>query len=289
MSAKESFWWYITLEGDLENEEDLSALGELSGSIGSEIQEFPGKIALKAYYRTTHDLGFWMERVQGIISPWPGIRIVDMGRIENRQWHTAWKEAFPPLEVGRRFIVMAPWHRGNEPEGKMPLYIYPGSAFGTGYHESTQIALELLENFIKPGMIVADVGTGSGILAIASSKLGAKEVLARDVDPAVLSEVRENLLLNAISEDKVRVETGDLLHGFHGKIDILCANIVFDPLASMMPMVPDVLHEDGYAVFSGLTFREKESFMKILAAEGFYPAREITKGEWWGVAASRTP
>lgn len=289
MSVKESFWWYITLEGDLENEEDLSALGELSGSIGSEIQEFPGRIALKAYYRTTHDLGFWMERVQGIITPWPGIRMVDMGRIENRQWHTVWKEAFPPLEVGRRFIVMAPWHRGNEPEGKTPLYIYPGSAFGTGYHESTQIALELLEDIVKPGMIVVDVGTGSGILAIASVKLGAKEVRARDLDPAVLSEVRENLLLNDISEEKVRVETGDLLNGFEGPVDILCANIVFDPLASMVPMISGVLSRDGYAVFSGLTFKEKEAFMEILSAEGLYPVREVVKGDWWGVTASRTP
>jgi len=289
MSTKEGFWWYITLEGDLENEEDLSALGELSGSIGSEIIEFPGKIALKAYYRTTHDLGFWMERVQGIISPWPGIRMVDMGRIENRQWHTAWKEAFPPLEVGRKFIVMAPWHRGNEPEGKIPLYIYPGSAFGTGYHESTQIALELLEDIVRSGMIVLDVGTGSGILAIASSKLGAKEVRARDLDPAVIPEVRENLLLNAISEDKVIVEAGDLLHGFVGKVDLLCANIVFDPLASMLPMISGVLANEGYAIFSGLTLKEKEGFLIILSAEGLYPAREITKGEWWGVAASRTP
>lgn len=289
MSVKEGFWWYITLEGNLENEEDLSALGELSGSIGSEIQELPGKIALKAYYRTTHDLGFWIERVQGIIFPWAGIRIVDMGRIENRQWHTAWKEAFPPLEVGRNFIVMAPWHRGNEPEGKMPLYIYPGSAFGTGYHESTQIALELIEDIVKPGMIVVDVGTGSGILAIASAKLGAKEVRARDLDPAVLPEVRENLRLNEIGEDKVIVETGDLLHGFSGKVDLLSANIVFDPLASMMPMVPDVISEDGYAVFSGLTFKEKEAFLGTLSASGLSPAIEIRKGDWWGVAASRTP
>ena len=289
MSVKEGFWWYITLEGDLENEEDLSALGELSGSIGSEIQEFPGRIALKAYYRTTHDLGFWMERVQGIISPWPGIKVIDMGRIENRQWHTAWKEAFPPLEVGRSFIVMAPWHRGNEPEGKMPLYIYPGSAFGTGYHESTQIALELIEDIVKPGMIVVDVGTGSGILAIASAKLGAREVRARDLDPAVLPEVRENLRLNEIGEDKVIVETGDLLHGFGGKVDLLSANIVFDPLSFMMPMVGGVISRDGYAVFSGLTFKEKEAFLEILSASGLYPVREIRKGDWWGVAASRTP
>jgi len=287
MSSKESFWWYITLEGDLDNEEDLSSLGELSGSIGSEIQELSGRIALKAYFRTTHDLGFWMERVQGIIDPWPGIRIADMGRIENRQWHTAWKEAFPPLEVGKNFIVMAPWHRGNEPDGKTPLYIYPGSAFGTGYHESTQIALELLEDLVKTGMRVLDVGTGSGILAIASSRLGAGRVTARDFDPAVLPEVRENMLLNSIGAEQMEVETGDLLSGFDGKVDILCANIVFDPLASMIPLVLNVLETGGRAVFSGLTYRERDPFIEVLSLGGLSPVREIRKGEWWGVAASR--
>ncbi len=289
MSAKEGFWWYITLEGNLENEEDLSALADLSGSIGSEIQENSGRVALKAYYRTTQDLGAWIERVQGIISPWPGIRIVDMGRIENKQWHTAWKEAFPPLRVGRHFIVMAPWHRGNEPLETVPLYIFPGSAFGTGYHESTQIALELLEEYVKPGMSVVDVGAGSGILSIASIKLGAETVQARDHDPAVLPEVRENLRLNEIGEEKVVVVTGDLLNGFEGTVDLVCANIVFDPLASMLPLVTTVLSDEGVAVFSGLTFSERDTFIALLSGAGLSPVKETRKGEWWGVAAARTP
>ncbi|HPD97116.1 MAG TPA: 50S ribosomal protein L11 methyltransferase [Synergistales bacterium] len=289
MSSNEGFWWYITIEGDSESEEDLVSLGELSGSIGSEMQELPGKVALKAYYRNTRDLGSWMERVQEVISPWPGVRIADMGRIENRQWHTAWKEAFPPLPVGDNFIVMAPWHRGNEPEGKIPVYIYPGSAFGTGYHESTQIALELLEKTVKPGLSVADIGTGSGILSIASALLGAGQVLARDNDPAIINEVRENLRLNDISPEKVLVQTGDLLAGVSGKYGIICANIVFDPLASMLPSVPSLLEEGGVAVFSGLTLKERDPFLVEVSSAGLSPVTELTKGDWWGVAASRTP
>ena len=77
----EGFWWYITLEGQEGNEDDMSALADLSGSIGSEIRELPGKIAVKAYFRTTRDLGFWVGRVQDVISPWPWVKIVDMGRI----------------------------------------------------------------------------------------------------------------------------------------------------------------------------------------------------------------
>ena len=285
----EGFWWYITLEGQDGNEDDLSALADLSGSIGSEIKELPGRIAVKAYYRNTRDLGFWIGRVQEVINPWPGVKIVDMGRIENRQWHTAWKEAFPPLEVGRSIVVMAPWHKGKELQGRIPLYIYPGSAFGTGYHESTQVALELLEDTVKPGMKVIDVGTGSGILAVASLKMGATGVIATDNDPAVIPEIRENLRLNGIPDGVVDIRTGDLLRGIVETADLVCANIVFDPLTLMMPEIPKVLPVGGRAVFSGLTVKERERFLETLTLGGLLPSIEAEKGDWWGVAASRTP
>ena len=285
----EGFWWYITLEGQDGNEDDLSALADLSGSIGSEIRELPGRIAVKAYYRNTRDLGFWIGRVQEVINPWPGVKIVDMGRIENRQWHTAWKEAFPPLEVGRSIVVMAPWHKGKELQGRIPLYIYPGSAFGTGYHESTQVALELLEDTVKPGMKVIDVGTGSGILAVASLKMGAAGVIATDNDPAVIPEIRENLRLNGIPDGVVDIRTGDLLRGIVETADLVCANIVFDPLTVMMPEIPKVLPVGGKAVFSGLTVKERERFLETLSLGGLLPSSEAEKGDWWGVAASRTP
>lgn len=285
----EGFWWYITLEGQDGNEDDLSALADLSGSIGSEIKELPGRIAVKAYYRNTRDLGFWIGRVQEVINPWPGVKIVDMGRIENRQWHTAWKEAFPPLEVGRSIVVMAPWHKGKELQGRIPLYIYPGSAFGTGYHESTQVALELLEDTVKPGMKVIDVGTGSGILAVASLKMGAAGVIATDNDPAVIPEIRENLRLNGIPDGVVDIRTGDLLRGIVETADLVCANIVFDPLTLMMPEIPKVLPVGGRAVFSGLTVKERERFLETLTLGGLLPSSEAEKGDWWGVAASRTP
>lgn len=285
----EGFWWYITLEGQDGNEDDLSALADLSGSIGSEIKELPGRIAVKAYYRNTRDLGFWIGRVQEVINPWPGVKIVDMGRIENRQWHTAWKEAFPPLEVGRSIVVMAPWHKGKELQGRIPLYIYPGSAFGTGYHESTQVALELLEDTVKPGMKVIDVGTGSGILAVASLKMGAAGVIATDNDSAVIPEIRENLRLNGIPDGVVDIRTGDLLRGIVETADLVCANIVFDPLTLMMPEIPKVLPVGGRAVFSGLTVKERERFLETLTLGGLLPSIEAEKGDWWGVAASRTP
>lgn len=287
MTKGDSFWWYITLEATLELEEVLSSLADLSGGIGSEEHESSGSVRMRIYYRTFQDLGYWLEELNRYLGSWPGVSVVDMGKIENRQWHTEWKEAFPPLPVGERFVVLAPWHRGSEPQDRIPLYIYPGSAFGTGYHESTQIALSLLEKYMRPDFDVADIGTGSGILFIGAVRLGARHVYARDLDPAVLDEVLNNMELNGVYKEDVDLQEGDLLKGFHETVDILMANIVIEPLLTMLPSVPAALKEDGIAIFSGLLLKEKETFIKALKETGLEIIDDVACNDWWGVAVTK--
>ncbi|MFP4481795.1 MAG: 50S ribosomal protein L11 methyltransferase [Thermovirgaceae bacterium] len=287
MGRVTGYWWYITVEMEDGNEETLLSLAELSGSIGSEFIETSGKSVLKSYYRSTRDLEYWLGRVQEAIGPWGTVNIVDMGKIENRSWHKTWKDAFPPLEVGESLVVMAPWHEKSYKGNRTCLLIYPGSAFGTGYHESTQIALELIERHVTKGGTAVDIGTGSGILAVALVKAGAGKVYARDFDPAVLAEARENLRLNGIEENIVILEEGDLLKGFTGSVDFLTANIVFDPLLKLLPEIGRVLSPDGVALFSGLSLKERGDFLKALEENGLFPSDEIKKGDWWGVTATR--
>lgn len=283
-SSAESFWWYVTLEGRPGSEEVLASLADMSGSIGSEETAGESSVLLRAYFRSSQDLGFWLERLGGALSPWPEVRIADMGKIENKQWHTDWKEAFPPLAVGEGLVVLAPWHKGNEPEGRMPLYIYPGSAFGTGYHESTQIVLTLLERTVAPEITAADIGAGSGILSIAAVKLGARHVRARDLDPAVLSEISHNLGLNEIPAETVDLEEGNLLDGMDEIVDLLMANIIIEPLLEMLPNVPACLKDGGRALFSGLLVKERGRFCAALEETGLRVVDELSLGDWWGVA-----
>lgn len=285
MATSESYWWYITLETKAGDDEMLVSLAELCGSIGAEIQDLPLSVRSRLFFRSDKDLAHWLGEVNDVLESWPGVVVVDMGRVDNRPWHREWKEAFPPLPVGKGLVVLAPWHSGSEPVGRLPLYIHPKSAFGTGYHESTQLALEFLERYLQKGMSVADIGTGSGILAIAAAKLGASHVLARDLDPSVIVEVRENCALNGLSEREVEVGEGDLLKGVDGLFDLLTANILFEPLVQMLPDLPRVLRPGARALFAGLSLRDRAPFREVLSRQGLVEIDEKTKGEWWGVVA----
>jgi Ribosomal protein L11 methylase len=289
----ESYWWYITVllrcdgVAPEENEEVLYSAAEISGSIGTEVQELPDGVRMRIYYRSDRELSHWRERLIDALSQWPEVRLEDMGKIENQQWSRQSEDAFPPLAVGDGFVVLAPWHRGTEPEDRVPLYINPGSAFGTGYHESTQTALHLFERRFggaAPRRTI-DVGTGSGILSVAACKSGAEFVRARDIDPAVLDEAAANFALNGIPSGRIQLETGDLLSGVEEVYDLLFANILLDPLLAMLPFVPRVLAPGGTAIFSGMTANERGTFLEALERTGLTVVDEMTKEEWWGVAA----
>lgn len=285
----DSYWWYITVAAQEEQEEILHSLAEISGGIGSELQELPKGARVRIYYRSDREISHWRENLLIAMEPWSGIRVEDIGKIENQQWNVRCEEAFPPLSIGENLVVLAPWHKGEEPREKIPLYINPGSAFGTGYHESTQIALELLEKHLRKGSSVLDLGTGSGILSIAAYKMGASLICARDIDPVAIDEVRHNLGLNAILEGAITLEVADLLAGFNRQTDALIANILFDVLIPMLPDVKNILAPGGIAYFSGLILPERERFLEAMASAGLTPLDERSKEEWWGVAAKVTP
>lgn len=280
------FWWYITIKSS-ESEDMLMSLANVAECIGSEVQNLPnGSTRLRAYFRNNEDISYWQDRLLEAAENMCPIEIEDAGKIENQPWHTVVKEAFPPLPVGKNLVVLAPWHEDkiDKKNKTIPLFINPGSAFGTGYHESTQIALTLLEKYIKRGVKTADIGTGSGILTIAAIKLGASFSNAVDIDATVLEEVANNLELNGISKNKVSLKLGDLLKDFTETADLLMANILLNPLTTMLPSVPSVIGKDGMAIFSGMLEKEKPIFLEALARANMEVVDECVKGEWWGVA-----
>ena len=282
-----NFWWSIELEADEQDaaEEALLTVADLSGSIGSELFEEEGKIILRAAYHSSQNLSHWLSVLENMLPNFPAVRVRAHDKIENRPWHTEHLDAFPPLAVGVNLIVMAPWHKGKEPVGKLPLYIYPSSAFGTGYHESTQIALSLVERFVKSGDTVVDIGTGSGVLFIAALKLGATNAVARDIDPTTIAEALRNVGLNGLPLDACDLRVGDLLKGIDIRADILTANILLEPNLRLLDEVKNVLKTSAVAIFSGMTVQERVIFLPALSGSGLSLVAELTKGDWWGCAA----
>lgn len=288
------FWWSVEFEAESGGdgnknpawtEERLFDLAALSGAMGSELVEEGSGLVLRAAYRSSREIGALLAELRELLADFPGIALRAHGKVEDRPWHTQHLEAFPPLEAGRELVVMAPWHRDSAPEGRTPILIYPASAFGTGYHESTRIALELLEEAVRKDDTIVDVGTGTGILFIAALKLGAAHAVARDLDPATLGEVRRNMELNGLPPILCDLAAGDLLKGVEADADLLTANILLEPNLALLPDVLRVLKPTGAAIFSGMTLSERDTFLSALPAAGLTVERELRLGDWWGCRA----
>ncbi|MBR1657705.1 MAG: 50S ribosomal protein L11 methyltransferase [Synergistaceae bacterium] len=298
-TKKNYFWWIVELSVPSavynlhHNEERLSTIAALTDAMGSEIftePDFYGneRLFLRASYSGALGIDDVIYMLQFILEDnnFFGIEITRCYKIENQAWDTQHYDAFPPLPVGKGLIVMAPWHEDEEiPDGRMPIYIYPASAFGTGYHESTQIALSLLEEIVRTGDTILDVGTGTGILFITALKLGADKAIARDIDPDTLTEARRNMNLNGINPKVCELSEGDLLKGFSGQVNILTANILLNPNITLLPDVKRVLKPKGFAIFSGMTKIESSMFISVLETSKLEIEREIRIGDWWGCRA----
>lgn len=293
------YWWIVELSvpctsyNRQHNEERLSTIAALTDSTGSEIfteLDFFGneRLFLRTSYSGNLGIDDVIYKLQFILEDnnFSGIEISRCYKIENQAWNTQHYDAFPPLPVGKGLVVMAPWHEDEEIQGgRMPIYIYPASAFGTGYHESTQIAMALIEEIVRTGDTILDVGTGTGILFITALKLGAGKAIARDIDPDTLTEAKRNMNLNGINPKVCELSVGDLLKGFSGQVNILTANILLNPNITLLPDVKRVLKPKGFAVFSGMTRVESSMFISVLESSGLEIEREMRIGDWWGCRA----
>ena len=135
--------------------------------------------------------------------------------IKDENWMAAWKDQYKPLQIGKQLMIIPAWLENKFP-GKLPILINPGMAFGTGTHPTTQLCLEMIEDFIQPGQTMFDIGCGSGILSIAAIRLGAERIIAVDIDPASVASTQENCALNKI-ESQVEIAQGsaDLIMSGH--------------------------------------------------------------------------
>jgi ribosomal protein L11 methyltransferase len=169
--------------------------------------------------------------------------------IAEEDWANSWKEHFHPLRIGRRFVIKPSWREFDAQPDELIIALDPGMAFGTGLHPTTRMMLEAMEDVIVTGDRVFDVGTGSGILAIAAARLGAAEVLAVDVDPIACSIASENIGLNKV-DSVVSVSEGS--GGSEGTFDVVLANIIATVIADLAPTIRGLMKADSRLIVSGI-------------------------------------
>lgn len=172
-------------------------------------------------------------------------------KLAEKDWANEWKQYFHTTHVGKNLVIKPSWEDYEPKDGEKIIKIDPGMAFGTGTHHTTNMCMENIERVLKPGMTVYDVGTGSGILAIAAALLGAKEIVAVDIDAVAVRVAKENIKDNDLSEI-IDVRQGDLLQGTSGQADLILANIIADIILLFLQDVPLRLKDDGIFLASGI-------------------------------------
>ena len=198
-------------------------------------------------------------------------------------WAESWKQYYKPVPLGKVTIVPA-WEKYEAKDGEVIIRMDPGMAFGTGTHETTRLVIRLMQDEIKGGERVLDVGTGSGILSICASKLGARSANAYDIDPVAVKVAEENVRADGCTN--ITVGVSDLLRGVDlsgGKYDFCVANIVADIIIRMLPDIKDYLKVGAPLILSGIIGERAEEVKAAVIKEGFTVEREICENDWVGL------
>ena len=213
---------------------------------------------------------------------------------EDKDWINNWKQYFHQFYVDDILIIPSWEEVKPEDKNKMIIHIDPGTAFGTGMHETTQLCMRQLKKYVKDGMEILDVGTGSGILSIAALKLGAGHAVGTDLDPCAIDATYENMENNGISRDKYEVMIGNIIDdkAVQDKVgyecyDIVAANILAPVLVELTPVIVNQLKPGGIYITSGIIDDKEETVKEAVAKAGLELIDVTYQGEWVCVTARK--
>lgn len=197
--------------------------------------------------------------------------------VEQEDWQNAWKKYYHAMDIGSRLAIVPGWEQYET--DRTVITMDPGMAFGTGTHETTSLCLETLDSLVKGGERVLDIGTGSGILAIAALKLGAAVAEGVDIDPMCVRTAGENARRNGV-QDRFTVLVGDLSDKASGQYNIITANIVAAAILSLAPHVPALMAPGARFIASGIIDTRKDEVLTGLRAAGLEPVEVKEKRGW---------
>ena len=249
-------------------------------------------VYLKAYIANSPGLEKTVNQIKQMINRLPAYGIdtgwnkVTVSEVDEEQWATAWKKYYKPVKVSKSVTVVPTWE-DYKPQNNQEVIMEldPGMAFGTGTHPTTILCVQAIEKFIRKGDIVLDVGSGSGVLSIASVLLGAEEVFAYDLDEVAVSSTKMNARLNK-AEGKVTARKNNLLDGVEIKADLIVSNILAEIIVMFVQDAYACLKPGGFFITSGIIRARKEEVEEALFSAGF-EVQEVNRIEDWVAIIAR--
>jgi ribosomal protein L11 methyltransferase len=276
-------WIEVSLNVAPESVESVGQALIERGSLGIWERD-PG--TLTAYFPAGINRNQLQEMLQEVT---PGLAADALSVVEvpEQDWVARWKAGLTPLRITPRLVIVPSWQTYRAEPGEHVVVLDPGMAFGTGHHESTRMCLELLDDRLRRGRIfnMLDLGTGSGILAIAAARLGAGRVVASDIDPVARETAARNVEINGLAglATVVGAEGGWKL----GPYDLIVANLTAEDLSALMPLIAEHLAPEGTAILSGILASRELIVARALTASDLRVTRRRVDGEWAALEVAR--
>lgn len=282
-------WTAVVVSGAAELADSLASFLIDLGAPGLETEELGDTVRLTAHFSEPPSAQAVDTFCQSLAAAFPGVAAAQFRfeSVAEAAWAESWKEHFPPLVIGRRLFVHPPWI-SDVPAGRISIRIDPGMAFGTGQHASTRGCLELLEEAMYAIRVarVLDIGSGSGILAIAAAKLGAERVCAVDIDPDACRVAIKNAAVNEVSE---KIDVFDSLEAAKGTFEIILANLFAPQLVEMTEEIVRRVAPGGWLIGSGILANEVSTVIDAWSKAGLRLQAERPEDEWVTVAFRQAP
>ncbi len=257
------------------------------------INTYPTDVLVHAWFEPDGSFADRLQALRGRLDSLRALSDFDLGTLQidqasvhDENWSEVWKRFYKPFRAGRQLVVKPTWEPYEAQAGDKVMEIDPGMAFGSGTHETTAMCLALLEEIIHGGERVIDVGTGSGILAIGAALLGAKDVLAIDIDPVAVRVAKENIAHNHL-ESVIRAEQGDLLANEDAVCELCVANIIADVICMFAGPLVSHIAPGGHFICSGIIKEREQDVVNALTSAGYVPLKTVRKGEWVAILSRR--